>query len=242
MNRLVLFLCFVLMAFEATAANTYRNFTDTQGRTIRGCVVAYNATKKVVTFQRDDRKTSRVPLAAFSEEDQAYILEWEATDCFLKSSSFKIDIDREKDENKEKSGQTGAHDIHAEDTHYAITFENRADVAMKDITVEYCIYYEQVEGKERNEGVCYGDIKVDIIGSRSKKTCRTKVVTTYKSELDGGYYYASGANSSQKGSVRGIKLRVHMKTQSGKKVTRESSLPTGMNDAWKTKSINVGMN
>ena len=84
--RRILLVVGLIAVVMGTQAEKYRDFTDTQGRTIRGRIVAYDATKKIVSFERDNRKTSKVPIGIFSEADQAYLLEWEVLRNFRRDS------------------------------------------------------------------------------------------------------------------------------------------------------------
>lgn len=72
MKRMILFICWSGMVFSVWAV-TYRDFTDTQGRTIRGRVLKFNFRTKMVTFERENKRLAKVPLSIFSESDQAYI-------------------------------------------------------------------------------------------------------------------------------------------------------------------------
>jgi hypothetical protein len=226
-----------------TQAEKYRDFTDTQGRTIRGRIVAYDATKKIVSFERDNRKTSKVPIGIFSEADQSYISEWDILRCFTDERRFKISVKRKEIENEGKSNKGGIITRRVKDTHYEINLENKMASRLKGINLEYCIYYEQEESGTAEQGVHCGTLAVDSIEPKSKKMLSTEGVSIFKKELDSGYYYTSGSDSTNRGDVHGVSIRVHLKLPSGTKETRECFFPETMkNKRWATKSIDVGMN
>lgn len=73
MRRLALLVSLFGIIFGVCAAPQYRDFKDTQGRIIRARVLKFDSHAEMVTIQRDDKRTSKIPLSKFSEADQAYI-------------------------------------------------------------------------------------------------------------------------------------------------------------------------
>ncbi len=248
MKRLLLMVCFVAVVGGVQGAKQYRDFMDTQGRTIRGCIVAYDAKKQIVTFERDDRKIKKAPITLFSEADQTYILEWEVLRSFAMERLFKISAKRKKRSNEEESHNTHNKKIAMQDTSYEIMIENRSASNFKDLKLEYCIYYEQEERSDRgninNQGVYCGDLTVDSIMPTTKKVLYTEAVSTYTQELSADWYYGSGSDNVQRGDVHGIWIRVHLKLPSGETETRECCLPDSLKNskAWMTSSIRAGKN
>lgn len=140
MKRLLLMVCLVTSVIGAQAAKQYRDFTDTKGRTIRGCIVSYDATTERVKFERDNRKTSKVPITIFSETDQTYIRGWSVLKDFSTERLFKISVNRKKSDNEEESSTTHNKKKAVEDTHYEILLENRSPSGFNGLELEYRIY------------------------------------------------------------------------------------------------------
>lgn len=233
------------LALQISAAEKYRNFTDSKGRTIRGRVVGYNPKKKSVTFQRDNHKTSKVPLSVFSEEDQAYIQDWLAAKNFSSPGRFKISAKRISETSKPSA--SGIYTKKIKSVHYGFLLENRSDTELKNITIEYCIFYEQEEltpyGQKTNEGIYYQKRNRPFrILPYSKAAAETDTVKVSKTELSGDYYYTSGENNVQNGQVRGIWVKATMTLSSGETVTRDYCVPDGLNKNknWTTTSVPVG--
>ena len=91
------------MVHNTYAATQYREFTSKEGKSIQGAVKAYDARTKTVTIERDDKRTSKVPISALSETDQAYILEWDTAKGFLSESLLRISCDKKRiNQRKEK--------------------------------------------------------------------------------------------------------------------------------------------
>lgn len=238
MKYLVLFICLVTMVSGVRAATKYRDFTSADGKTIRGCIQAYDAVTKTVTIERDNKRTSKVPITMFSEADQSYILEWDMLRTFTGKRFFKISAKSKMVKNKDNAGYSTKT---VEDTTYVIMIENGSKSSLKGIKMEYCIYYEKDSwnGKklEHLPGVRYGSASIDSMGPRSKKTLKTDSVSITKTELDSDAYFVSGRPNVLKGEVLGIKIRFTMETPSGQKKMREYCKPEGMQrKAWSTSS------
>ena len=254
MKRWVQIACLLTFLASVQAEDEYRDFTDTQGRTIRGRIVSYDDASGDVRFERDNGRTAKVSIKIFSEPDQNYIRQWSVASDFLKASSFKIDIKRMENKNKEKSASSGPTNRKVEDTHYEITLENRTTSDLKNLELEYCIYYEQEEieqgGQVCNQGIYCGKSAIESVASRDKKIINTDAVSVYKNELNSGWYYGSpqkgsaGIDNVQDGEVHGIWVRVHLKLPSGDKVTREFCYPDSISNsrAWANSSVTAGMN
>lgn len=141
----------LMMVLSAGAATQYRDFMD--GRAIRGRVLRYDAKKRAVTMERDNKKVVTVPLSIFSEKDQEYVLTWEFNKVFLSTSSFKIKAKRQS--RKDKSYGTLSSQRKVEACNYEVTLQNRSSSKLNNLTMDYCTFYEQqkhgrgklVEGK-----------------------------------------------------------------------------------------------
>ncbi len=230
------------------AAKQYRDFMDTKGRTIRGCVQAFDKRTGTVTFERDNHRTSKVPITIFSDADQNYIKEWECSKQFLSDTKFKISAQRKKAKDKDASYSSSITSEKVELMGYEVVLENCSATPLKNIEVEYCIYYEQDEIRKHKqyvaEGVFCGSFPRGTFPPKTKMEKMTKTVKIYKKELDSGWIYTSDIKNVQKGRVRGIWIRVYMNLSSGEKLTRNYCLPDSLNNskAWMRSSVNVGMN
>ena len=93
MKNWILLIVVLLAANGVFAVGQYRDFVDSQGRTIRGKVLRFEARTQTVTIERDNKKITKVPITIFSEADQSYILEWDAAKGFTSDSLLKITCD-----------------------------------------------------------------------------------------------------------------------------------------------------
>lgn len=247
-KRILLMVGLVSMAIGARAVKEYRDFTDTKGRTIRGCIVSYDAKREVVKFERDNRKIAKVPITIFSEADQTYIRDWTVLKNFMTEHLFKISANQKKNENKDEEIKSTYLEKDVDTIKYEIALENRSVYELKGVEVEYCIYYEQEErGKRKevcNQGVYCGTISIVSLLPKSEKLVKTGEVSVYTEELSPNASYINGMDNVQRGDVHGIWIRVHLTLPSGEKRTREYCSPSSLNNSrtWISSSIRVGIN
>ncbi|MDF7802148.1 hypothetical protein P4C99_21935 [Pontiellaceae bacterium B1224] len=242
-------ICLVVLFAIGTgvvSADEYRDFLSADGKAMRGKVMRYDARSKKVTIQRDTKQLFTVPIRVFSEKDQKYILEWEFNKVFLSDSSFKIDAKRQKVKNKNDNGSINSSSKN-ENTAYEITLQNKSTSTLAGLKLEYCIFYEQDKSGSKSvteNGVRYGKLDVPSMRPKSKQELMTEPVTIYTHELDSDWYYTDGRKNKISGDVRGIWVRVNMKTKSGKVITRDFCMPDSLSNsqAWATSSKHVGVN
>ncbi len=240
-----------LMGLDVFAAGAalYRDFLSADDKPIRGRIMRFDVRTQNVTIERDTKKVFRVPLRAFSDKDQKYILQWEFNKVFLSSNTFRIDANRKKMKEVEGADQNSyrSDSSEYEDFGYEILLKNRSTSELKDLELEYCIFYEQDKGggtKKVEEGVLYGTLELGALSPKSSQELLTAPVTIYTHELDSNYYYTSGGANKISGQVRGIWVRVSMKSEGGGVLMREFCMPDSLSNskAWRTRSIHVGVN
>lgn len=242
-------LFFVTLVAGVHAAKQYRDFTDTQGRTIRGCILAYNEKTGVVSFERSNRRMAKVPFSIFSEKSQQQIISWQIKKYFTSNSSFKVSATRQETKNKRLSKNGERILQRAENASYEITLENKSSTTFKDLKIEYCIYYEQeTDGQSTSipaeEGVLCGSVSDISLPQKSKKSIDSEAVIIYKATLNSDNYYTDSGKSKLNGKVNGIWIRIHTKLPSGEKVIREYSRPDKIAGKykWAKSSLAVGLN
>ena len=255
MKRLVLFICLMAVAFGVRAATQYRDFTSADGKTIKAAVKAYDAQKKIVTIERDNRKTSKVPITVFSEADQEYIERWNNLSGIRSPSKFPISCDRRaiknwtekqmgtinySDGSSEKNQVTGK--THFKETGYEIVFANRNNYAVTDLILEYCIYYEQETQPNRaaEQGIIFGSVKMEKLTSGERKKIQTTSVVTFKDENNASFLNARVL----KGEVFGIAMRLYLQEGDEKTLIREEAIPDSIpnSHAWSSESRPAGLN
>lgn len=243
------FVFFALLASSGVQADSaYHDFMDQQGRTLRARILRYDARSMQVTIETDNKKTATVPATVFDEEGQQYISEWIKAKDFMDESSFRIDASRKSVDDDTESYGSMIQEKDVESHSYEITLDNRSTTLLKNLTLEYCIYYEQDEvvrhQQTTSEGVLCGSLEVAQMGSKSKQVLHTDSVVLYKKTLDADWVYTSDIKNVQKGEVDGIWIRMTMTTDSGKTFTRDYCLPDSLDNkrVWTTTSEYVGMN
>ena len=232
----------------AFCVSGYRNFLGKNGESVRCKVLAFDRLRDMVTIQKDNGRTHKVDVGLFSEHDQTYVQEWQTAKRFNSESRFKVAAKRKKfkvDKKRHVNNYYGVENAQTtiEQTGYEITLENRSDTPLKNIIVEYCIYYEQ-ERADRDkqvtdEGVKCGVLHIDELAPKAKTTLQTDPVTLRKHELSSNWFHYSGAENKQQGKVVGIWMRVYLPLSDGQRVTRQYSLPTSLKKNRKWSDHNV---
>jgi len=248
MKRLVLFVCLVAMVSGVRAATQYRDFTSAEGKTIRGAIKAYDARTKTVTIERDNRRTSKVPITVFSEVDQAYILEWDASKGFSSASLLKISCDSkvvEEREEKEVGDITYVSGDVEKDFEktvttferiaYEIQFQNMNKSELKDIRMEYQIYYEQSElvwekKPEAKQKHFTGKMAIPALPGNSKTPITTESVEIHEDSVNPVPQAGGDQRRGGKGDVHGIRARLYMKMASGQEMMREFQYPDSLSE------------
>ena len=234
----------------AWADDAYREFTNTQGQSIRGRVLSFDAAKGVVQIEAENGKRARIPLAGLIEKDQEYVHAWENAQNFMNKGRFRISAESNREKNEGKSGEHWGLDRNVKTVSYEIVLENHSDLPLSNIQLEYCIFYEQEDLKNNDgemvceQGVCCRKLDVDSIGTNSEKVLQTAEVLVFKEELDSDAEYASGANNVKRGQVHGLWLRASIALPTGERVFREYCLPDSLPNSrtWTTKTVAVGLN
>ncbi len=149
----------ILLGLASLASADLRTFTALDGRTLKAQITDYNEPKGVVTIQREDGKSISVKPEAFSEKDQTYIRKWHEGQVFLSETKLQLDLkgkkgettkqDHEVDYSEQSSGRGSGRgtQIVAVDqrTKYDLnlTLKNISKAELKNIALEYRIFYEQ---------------------------------------------------------------------------------------------------
>lgn len=222
------------------AEGKYREFTNTEGQTMTGAVVAYDAKTQTVTIERENRRTAKVPISVFVEEDQTYILEWEASKGFLSNSLLKINCSRQRTgDRKEQEFKTFVYDgspeellmkeVLYESTFFEVELYNKNAYDMKDLRMEYIVYYEQSkeswEKPVTKQLTRTGEVKIPLLTSRKTTTVETEPVEVYTDKINSHSWTSGKSRTGGEGKVHGFRARLYLKMSSGAEVMREFSLP-----------------
>ena len=248
MKRLILFVCSMLLVSSVWSATQYRDFKNTEGKVIRGCIKGYDAKTKTVSIERDNKRVSTAPISMFSEADQAYILSWSASEGFTSDRLLKISGEKKRtDQEKVKNyGDVTYSDGSVENELISETF-NETYVyelelyslnasALENIRLDYIIYYEQSETKHREKGEVKqknltGEIVVPSIESKKKIILTTNPVKVFEEKMATNDNRTDGSvTHGGEGEVHGVRARLYMKLESGEEVMREITVPESLSE------------
>ena len=246
MKRWFILICLLGMVAGVQAATEYREFTSTEGKVIRAAVKAYDPRTKTVTIERDNKRKAKVPIAVFSQADQAYILEWESSKFFYDSSVLKISCDQKRiDQRKEKEWREVPYDdgdvektlmneAVYEKIVYDIVFHSRNEDDLTDLRLVYIIYYEQSEMSWEKPEVVQktkrAAISIPLIKGRTQTKVETESVEIHRDNVSQIRWVSGRVRTGGEGDVHGFRARLYMKLSSGNEVMREFSYPEQLSE------------
>ena len=126
-----------MLVFTAWADETYRDFTNTQGQTVRGRVFSFDAKKGIVQIKPEKGKKARIPLSALIEEDQEYVRSWQVGRDFMDDRCLKISAKRKCEDNEDKSRKYGIVTRDVENMSYEIRLENKSEMSFEKMEMQY---------------------------------------------------------------------------------------------------------
>lgn len=218
------------------------------GRSIKAEIVDFNAKLGVAELKLENGSVKKIKPSIFVKDDQDYISGWAQLAGFRSPSFFKITCQTDLVE-KWKETETG--DISYSDGSteeatisetkyerfvYEIKLENRNAVPLKNIKIEYRIFYEQGlggSGDERSKLTVSkkkvsGDLDLASLAPKKKLILKTKPVVIHEKEYSGDFDYTGGDPVKESGDIKGIWLQVSTKGADGKKVIRNVYEPASI--------------
>ena len=155
-----------------------RDFSSADGRNIRGRIVKYDAHRKKLFFERDNKKQMWIAPAAFCQEDRDYIREWIVADRFRSESFLKISIKKKTHPTENTTGGGGPYaKKRIKPISYEITLKNKIGSAIKDVRIYYscCVERDRVGGRPSgNSNLCNSAFNKTGINRKSHSGTRFK--------------------------------------------------------------------
>lgn len=219
-------------------AGEFRDFTSSDGRTVRAQIVDYNGATGTVEVELENGKRTRVKPTVFSAEDQAYIQDWIKGQSIMSDSLLKVSCSEKLTEKwkDEEDGQVhyGGGEYETETVSvtkferytYELKLENRNAFPLENLTIKYRICYEQSEHNRDRKAIPAkkyktGSLKIDRIEAKSKQVVTTDSVVLSCKQFTGDLIYSRGDPEKTDGRIDGIWLKIIMRLSSGETVERE---------------------
>lgn len=231
----------------AWADDAYRDFTDTQGRTIRGRVISYDAAKGFVQIEAESGKKARIPLTVLIGEDQDYILAWGNAQGFADEKLFRVSC---KEKQLEEVREEIRQDLHwsggdtdkdflmntitRERIAYDFELRNFNPAPLSGIRMEYRIYYEQSEmTRDRSKPIAeqkklVETVELDVVPAKESLTFQTKPVEIHEDDINEIDSRSGDPRQGGKGKVHGIRARFYMTMSTGDEIQREFCQPSSL--------------
>jgi hypothetical protein len=213
-------------------------FTDLQDRVVTAKIINVDDQRGLVELEMENKRRVKVGPSVFIEKDQDYIRNWRLCESFLSSSGLRFE--GEKKVVEDWSENSGGINREFEKVVYNCTFRNGSSTEFTDLAVDYCVYWEQEVGgkgggEERMEKDFSGSFQIGRLAPREAVNLATEPVVLLYQHLAGGYYYLGGQTDKQSSKMKGVWLKVSMKSKSGETVTRDFCEPSDVmkRQTWK---------
>lgn len=225
--------------FIATSisAESFRNFTSADGKTIHARVINYEKSSDKVKLEKEGKGVFSIPVSAFSDNDQVIIRNWEIVKGFLSENGMDVSCTRSELRRREKDLEDDVHVIH-QWLNYTITIKNDTGRTLNNIRIETCPHYS-LTNTDRHDpdsivrhvamGEEMEEFTIESISPR--KTIKISTKEFGEERISGGIL-VYGKECSQKSSVSGIWIRLFLKLPDGKEVMREFKNPTSIWDGF----------
>jgi hypothetical protein len=233
----------MLLANRASAE--MREFKLPDGRTIKAEIVSFNGKLGKVQLRLENGALKKVKPEVFVEEDQHFIEEWATIKAFMNEAFFKLSCQKDlvkkwKDDIMGLVSYSDGRDAETdtigemkfEKFVYKVILDNRNDVSLKYIKIEYCIFCKE-EGKGHWAGgspdwfkkEIVGVINIDKLPAKSKEIEVTKPAVIARQEILGDFVNTHEKISAK---VEGIWVRITIEMPSGETATREIFKPKNL--------------
>lgn len=139
---------------------------------------------------------------------------------------FDITATREK-MSQERGRADGNTTVTTKEIRYRIDVKSRSFKALENVEVKYRVFYKDQEAGATGDGVLKsqgGSEKFPLVGAQSTVTVSTKPIQLTTEQLDGNWYYGSGAGNKSSDRVAGIWVRVYINGQLSQEFCNPSTL------------------
>lgn len=233
-----------------------REFKSPDGRTIQAEIIDFNTKTGLVELELPKGKRVKVKPSIFVAEDQTYIKEWAKLSAVRSPTRFKVSAKKNlvKRSKKTEEGyitktdgsreQEPVSEAKFEEYVYEIYLENRNDIALENVTLEYRIFYEQLRvagsGAKRSKGivdkkVVSGTLQVKRLEPKKKTMLTTSALEIHEREYFGDFIYEGGDPIKEKGEIKGIWILIRSKSASGEVVMRDVYEPSSLKGKYRWK-------
>ncbi len=217
-----------------------RAFKLPDGRSLKAEIKSYNTSQGLVELKREDGKCVKVKPTIFVDADQKYIQDWAAMEGFRNPSFFKISCSKDTVKRWKKtlegtvSYATGGSEkesigqVKFEQISYELFLENRNPIPLENIEIEYCIFCKEtgkgawIDNPKWFKKITKGNLTIEALPSKSKKTLMTSSVITAVQEVSGDLSSARDDSGFEKIEVElnGVGVRITIKTPGGQTAVR----------------------
>lgn len=233
----------MLIVETAWTYDDYHDFTDTQGRTVKGELIEFITSEEIATIRAESGKDYPIPLLKLCEADRQYVRNWGLVRDFNRILQVVPNLKTYDIPQVDYGKNYNADNIKCQG--YKIELANVSTTSFHDIEIDYCLFYHQGNRSARSmiydEGVQSGKFKIGEVPIGSKQELATKAVLLYD---ESGPTSLFGRSEGARGELVGLWLRIRATLPTGDRLTRDICQPGNLSDCkkWTNHSMHVGLN
>ncbi len=249
MKRYIVVLTLSLLCLSAIAEEDYHEFVDQQSRSIVLKIITCDMSGGTVLVERRDHRRLTVKINTFSPDDQLYIKQWYMEHEMLSEKNLRINFNKKTvkkwNEKIMTPEQTTARGViippeqigvkRFETIAYELVFQNRGDVPISKMRVEYIIFYEQlstgIKDVDPIQKQLKGAFEVLDLHAREKISATTEAAQIFEEDRRRGVHVGSTSIDDYKpheaqGRIHGIRAKVYVTLANGDEISRDYCAPS----------------
>jgi hypothetical protein len=232
LSLVVLLTLFAGLVFPASAASAadaskseIRTFTSADGRQMDAALTRVRGDD--VYIERRDGLATKVDIALFSAEDQAFIRQWGRLHA-LRDGGMEIDFKTHATRPSDPQLDGGILRTTWEEG-YELVVKNETAAVLEDVEITYLLfkYQDKLGAHKRNEGEIErekGTLTIDRIDAFGEGIARTKQLPMLETELAPNYVWEDRGKQESEDEMRGIWVRVFLDGAQVHEISRPESL------------------
>lgn len=241
---MIIYLTWLFSAVTSMADDASRDFTSTNGCTIRGTLLDYDLENQIAIILREGKTDPCLAaITAFCEADRQFIRTWAMRRDFR--DSMRISVRLKDVRRKQKISDARYDPEFIKCQAYEVELENQFVIAIANVEVEYCLFYQQIERegtmRTRQDGVLCSRVKIGTIAAGFRQCLETEPVLIYDQGHRTGLF---GSDATSYGEIQGLWLRLTATLPSGEKLIRDQCFPENLGTYmdWTTTTRAAGLN
>ncbi len=231
---------------SAVSHGEIRDYKTMNGEEYRGEIQDYNLQTDKLTLKTDGGKRIQLKAESLVDEDYIYVRDWDAVRRFALNTDFRLSIRDAESKNKwtkflwyrrpGKREPVLTYKNYYNRLCYNIKFDNQTGYDLENVTLKYCIYYNQerldhtIEEKVTDLVVRPSIHNFAVVPNGKVTAFDSNSIVLRRKEIQGGdrMMYLEGEGRRIRSELIGMIFRAVIETPSGQSTVREIRLPADL--------------